>query len=73
MCDEDKLKLPDELERNTIDENNNGVPDYIDELVGGGDAAQEYAQDVLDDMNVDTDGDGIPDSHDSLPGVDDSS
>jgi len=65
QCDSDKLKLPDVLEQNKQDENNNGVPDYIDKLVNGSTAEKEkYASEQLAKMNKDSDGDGIPDSDD---------
>ena len=68
VCDEDKIALPDELEQNTIDEDWNWVPDYID-LLSNTDsptASQEYANEQLAAMNVDSDNDWIPDPEDNF-------
>jgi len=71
ICEEDKLQLPDELAQNAIDENNNGVPDYIDALVWWEqEQIADYAQGVLDDLNRDSDGDGLPDTVDPIPNSD---
>lgn len=32
----DTSKLPDELAKNSIDVNKNGIPDYIDDLIASG-------------------------------------
>ena len=65
-CDESKLKLPWDLEKNKIDTDGNGVPDYIDKLANPDDTSdiQDYAKDALDDINKDSDNDGLPDYDD---------
>jgi len=67
-CNEDKVKLPPELEQNTIDEDWNGIPDYIDELsdVNNLSNIQDYASEQLANMQADSDNDGIPDDEDFL-------
>lgn len=51
-----------------VDQNENGVPDYIDNLVGGNtDDLQEYADTVFQDLYADADGDGIPNDEDDMP------
>ena len=70
-CDTSKLELPGNLSDTAIDENGNGVPDYIDNLNSGwDDVVQGYMQGLLNDFNVDTDSDGIPDRDDSAPNID---
>ena len=56
---------------NAIDNNNNGVPDYIDALSSGSsETVQTYMQELLGEFNEDTDNDGIPDRDDSAPNID---
>ena len=70
-CDTDKLELPWNLSENAIDENNNGVPDYIDTLgAGSSETVQNYMQWLLEEFNQDSDNDGIPDRDDSAPNID---
>ena len=63
----DNSMLPEELQKNSVDLDKNGVPDYIDDLVksatSGGDSsvAQKYSQDKLRSYNADANGNGIPD------------
>lgn len=65
----DNSKLPDELLKNGIDADKNGVPDYIDELMSKGktDTAYlaQYAQKELNKYNIDKNGNQIPDRGDS--------
>nr|MDD3720153.1 VCBS repeat-containing protein [Candidatus Gracilibacteria bacterium] len=72
-CNLDKLQLPGSLELNKIDENGNGVPDYIDNLATSAVSKdktdiQNYSSGALNDILKDTDGDGIPDDEDPTPG-----
>lgn len=54
-----------------VDNNNNGVPDYIDDLVGGApEDIQEYSQSVFESLYEDIDGDGIPNDEDDMPNYD---
>jgi len=65
ICDEDKLKLPDVLEKNKIDINpKNGIPDYIDDITQNIESQQEYARNELNNLAKDTDWDWIPDLDD---------
>ena len=66
-CDADKLKLPEDLEKNKIDSDNNGVPDYIDSITKNIAKQKEFAVEAFDWMKVDTDNDGIPDHEDETP------
>lgn len=67
-CDEDKVKLPPELEQNTIDVDWNWIPDYIDELSNPNNTSwlQEYANEQLSLMYNDKDNDWVPDDEDFL-------
>ncbi len=70
-CNTDKLELPWNLSDNATDENENGVPDYIDSLTNWSpDTIQNYMQWLFDEFNEDTDSDGIPDREDSAPDID---
>jgi len=54
QCDSNKMKLPDEIEdakKINIDEDENWIPDYIDELKNNPEKAAEYAQEELDKLN----------------------
>lgn len=66
ICDESKIILPEEIQKNTIDNNWNWIPDYIDELSNINDttALQEYSEEKLDEMNIDSDNDWITDDQD---------
>jgi len=66
VCDESKLKLPDELWRNLEDENKNSVPDYIDRMTNPDDTSEllDFSEKELDSMNEDDDNDGIPNDED---------
>lgn len=61
-------KLPEELQKNTLDADGNGVPDYIDDLIksGKGDTSllQEYNKTQLETYNKDTNNNRIPDRSD---------
>lgn len=65
----DNSKLPEELRKNTIDLDGNGIPDYIDELIksGKGDAStlKKYSDAELAKYNIDSNGNSIPDRGDS--------
>ena len=52
-CDSDAVALPDEIEKNSIDLNDNGIPDYIDDLSDTEDleTLQEFAETSLDEVN----------------------
>lgn len=64
----DRSELPEDLQKNTLDADGNGVPDYIDELIksGKGDTTllQKYNQTQLEDYNKDTNNNRIPDRAD---------
>ncbi len=64
--------LPDEVDENAVDEDGNGIPDYIDKLLSGENSHMDYANDQLWEFNKDTDWDGIPDRDDTSPGYDSS-
>lgn len=66
----DRSVLPEELQKNTIDTDKNGIPDYIDELIKsgkGGDASilQKFSESELAKYNIDKNGNKIPDRGDS--------
>lgn len=66
----DNSELPEELRKNSIDLDKNGVPDYIDELVKSGKSddtslLQKYSQAELDKYNIDSNKNGVPDRGDS--------
>jgi hypothetical protein len=56
-CNNEAVKLPEDLEKNTIDLNNNWVPDYIDKLSDTSKIKEEkndlkdFAKDKLKDIN----------------------
>lgn len=84
-CDEDKAWLPEPFDKNGIDENGNGIPDYIDAIADWAqwtaDSAtawsswttefEDFANWKIDEMNKDSDWDGIPDREDSTPNSND--
>lgn len=61
----DNSVLPDSLAQNAIDTNNNGIPDYIDALIGSGgtniSALKTYSNAELSAYNVDLNNNNIPD------------
>lgn len=65
----DRSVLPEELQKNGIDLDKNGIPDYIDELIksGKGDASllKQYSSNELAKYNIDSNGNSIPDRVDS--------
>ncbi|MCD5380636.1 VCBS repeat-containing protein, partial [Candidatus Gracilibacteria bacterium] len=66
-CDPEKLKLPGDLDKNNVDLDQNGVPDYIDAITDDLDKQKDFANDTFDEMQEDRDGDGIPDHEDDTP------
>lgn len=68
-----KNDLPDSIEKNAIDTNNNGVPDYIDDLLSNTWSQQTYSKEQLWMFNKDTDKDWLPDKDDISTTFDDSS
>lgn len=79
-CEESDLEFPKEIEKNTIDEDNNWVPDYIDKLIPTEEQrtswryGDEYIESVKDywkksfrSVNKDKDWDWIPTSEDKTP------
>jgi hypothetical protein len=52
-CDSDAVALPDEIEKNSTDLNENGIPDYIDDLSDTEDleTLQEFAETSLAEVN----------------------
>lgn len=64
----DNSSLPPELEKNKVDADGNGIPDYIDELIADAKSAwalsENYANDQLDTFNKDANGNYIPDNSD---------
>ncbi len=63
-CDSNKIRLPNELEQNTIDTDWNWVPDYIDRLTGDMNELKRYSQEQLAKNSIDSDNDWIPDDED---------
>lgn len=66
-CNPVKSKLPEEVEKNTIDTDWNWIPDYIDTMSSNPWSNQDfvkYAKDSLNKINFDTDWDGLPDTYD---------
>lgn len=63
----DDTNMSEELEQHLTDDDNNGVPDYIDQLLVDGDAQQSYANDQLSLLDLDSDLDGLPDREDDSP------
>lgn len=75
ICDEESLELPEEFQKNSLDEDDNGVPDYLDELTINAwaeDKAEiiEYSEGALSTVNEDSDWDWVPDSEDTTPTYD---
>ncbi|MBP8016521.1 VCBS repeat-containing protein, partial [Candidatus Gracilibacteria bacterium] len=76
---ENNSELPPELQKNTIDKDNNGIPDYIDQLndTSNTGALKKYSEEALDEYNKDLNTNGIPDREDKagdkLFGLDSSS
>lgn len=62
----DDSTLPEELSKNTLDSDWDGIPDYIENLTTNNDARKEYSQDVLNNLFTDSDWDGIPDDEDNF-------
>ncbi|EKE27248.1 MAG: hypothetical protein ACD_3C00233G0001 [uncultured bacterium (gcode 4)] len=62
---EDTTKLPDAIEKNKKDDNNNWIPDYIEEVTKNQkddpDKAIEYSKEQLELFNKDSNGNWIPD------------
>ncbi len=74
-CNTDSLELPEEFQKNWLDEDSNGVPDYIDELVESvwsedKTKAISYATWALDEVHEDGDSDWVPDTEDATPSYD---
>ena len=68
VCDANKMSLPSELDQNLEDTDNNGVPDYIDNLVNGSAADRTaFADTERKRLFEDNDSDGVPNSEDSSP------
>ena len=67
-CDENKIKLPSEIEKNSIDLNNNQIPDYIDRLTNKNNTQviKDYSEKELNKLNNDSDNDWIPDNEDYI-------
>lgn len=65
--DSNKIKLPDSISKNLIDENKNWTPDYIDEIKSNKTSFQNYSQNTLNQFNKDWDNDWIPDNEDDSP------
>jgi hypothetical protein len=63
----DDTNLSEELEQHLTDDDKNGVPDYIDELLVDRDAQERYADEQIDALELDTDLDGLPDREDDSP------
>lgn len=63
----DDTNMSEGLEEHLTDEDDNGVPDYIDELLVDRDAQMEYADEQLDRLELDVDLDGLPDAEDDSP------
>ena len=59
VCSADRQALPDDIARNAIDLDQNGVPDYIDELYTqatgnpSGDILKDFAETELESLNSD--------------------
>lgn len=58
---QDTSKLPDQIEKNKVDEDGNWIPDYIDELNWSWSLIQQFAKEQLSDFNKDTNNNWIPD------------
>lgn len=56
------------------DENNNGVPDYLEDILNDDsenlDVVLDYAEEIMEELWRDSDGDGIPDSDDNMDNSD---
>lgn len=67
----DNSNISGALDKHLTDENQNGVPDYIDAMLDWGDEAtnarQEYSQEQLTLLDFDSDLDGLPDRDDASP------
>lgn len=60
-----------DLDKNQIDEDENWIPDYLDEIIKSwttnGEAFQNFSQDAINDLLKDSDSDWIPDRDDITP------
>lgn len=66
----DRSELPEELKKNSVDTDHNGIPDYVDELMkkakgGNTDALKAYSDEQLGKYNADSNKNGVPDRADS--------
>ncbi len=68
VCDAEKSKLPPEIEQNTVDNDGNWVPDYIDKLSNpdNTEELQKYSKQKLNEMHQDNDRDWLPNEEDSF-------
>jgi len=64
VCDD--TPLPEELQKNTLDSDWNGIPDYIEELTKNTQALRDYSKETLSKMFSDMDNDWIPDDEDDF-------
>ena len=63
-CDEEKIKLPEEV-NNPTDSDGNGVPDYIENLSQWNTQdVKDFSQSALEDIQKDSDNDWVPDYED---------
>ncbi|MDD2907859.1 MAG: VCBS repeat-containing protein [Candidatus Gracilibacteria bacterium] len=62
----DTSSLPESVLNMSVDSDNNGVPDYIENLTKSTTALSQYSKETLSDLFKDSDSDGIPDDEDSF-------
>lgn len=62
----DNTKLPEAIEKNNLDSDDDWIPDYIENLTTNNQALKDYSEKTLSNLFKDSDSDWIPDDEDSF-------
>ena len=62
----DNTPLPEAIQKNNLDSDNDWIPDYIEELTTSNEALKEYSEETLSSMFKDSDNDWVPDDEDNF-------